>query len=230
MTGEPVALSGLSTALEAAVGRAASAAPDAATAAGLGGFADLVRAVHVGPVEPAGAPPVAAPAPTRLPVCEFWDAALDRAESGQAVVYVPALRSLGPSLRWTQNPNYRRRPPDPTFLERYGYAVLVGPPGDPPPLVADPRLALGVLLLGPGTHYPLHRHPALEVYCVVSGDGEWWRGDGPWRREPPGAVIYHAPNVRHATRTDALPLLALYLWRGDLTTHAWLTRAALRAC
>lgn len=144
MTVEPVALDGLSTALEAALGRAASAAPDAATAAGLGGFADVVRAVHVGPLDPAGPPPVAGPVPARLPVCAFWDTALDRGESGQAAAYVPALRSLGPSLRWTQNLNYRRRPPDPMFLERYGYAVLVGPPGDPPPLVTDPRLALGV--------------------------------------------------------------------------------------
>jgi len=56
-------------------------------------------------------------------------------------------------------------------------------------------------------------------------DGEWWRGDGPWRREPAAAVIYHAPSVRHAMRAGLLPLLAVYIWRGDLATHARLSPA-----
>ena len=89
--------------------------------------------------------------------------------------------------------------------------------------MVEPRLALGVLLLGPGAHYPLHAHPAVEIYYTLTRDGEWWRDDGPWRQEPPGALIHHAPNARHATRAGASPLLAIYLWRGDLATHATLT-------
>jgi len=134
-----------------------------------------------------------------------------------------ALATLGPSLSWTQNPNYRRRPPDATFLDNYGYAVIAGPPSGPPALAIDARLALGVLLLGPYTHYPLHAHPAVEIYYTLTPGGEWWRGDGPWRREAPGSMILHAPSVRHATRAGSDPLLAIYLWRGDLATHARLT-------
>jgi hypothetical protein len=38
-------------------------------------------------------------------------------------------------------------------------------------------------------------------------------------------VIHHAPNVRHATRAGTAALLAIYLWRGELATHAKLTTA-----
>jgi len=155
-------------------------------------------------------------------VCRFWEASL-RAASDVPRALVAALGTLGPSLSWAQNPNYRRRPPDATFLDNYGYAVIAGPVAGPPALVVEPRLALGVLLLGPGAHYPLHAHPAVEIYYTLTRDGEWWRDDGPWRREPPGALIHHAPNARHATRAGASPLLAIYLWRGDLATHATLT-------
>ena len=153
----------------------------------------------------------ARPEPRRLPVCRFWDQAI--AGGGPLLA---ALAALGPSLRWVQNPNYVAAPPSPDFLESYGYAVLAGPGG----LVASEALALGVLMLGPGIHYPTHRHPAVEIYIVAAGEAEWQRGEAPWRREPPGTVIRHESMMPHATRTLAEPLLAAYLWRGDLATHA----------
>src|SRR6266850_164235 len=108
-------------------------------------------------------------------------------------------------------------------------ALVAGPAAGPPALAVDPRLALGVLLLGPHAHYPLHAHPAVEIYYTLTAGAEWWRGGGPWRQEPAGAAIHHAPNVRHATRAGVTPLLAIYLWRGDLVTHAELTGGGPRA-
>ena len=105
-------------------------------------------------------------------------------------------------------------------LANYGYAVIAGPADGPPAPIRCETMALGILLLGPDTHYPLHSHPAVELYVTLSGDGDWWREPGPWRSEPVRTAIYHAPNVRHATGAGAVPLLAVYLWRGDLTTHA----------
>jgi quercetin dioxygenase-like cupin family protein len=154
---------------------------------------------------------VAKSQPRRLPVCRFWD----RVTAGAGPLLAP-LAALGPSLGWVQNPNYVAAPPSPDFLENYGYAVLAGPGG----LVASEALALGVLMLGPGIHYPTHRHPAVEIYIVAAGEAEWQRGEAPWRREPPGTVIRHESMMPHATRTLAEPLLAAYLWRGDLATHA----------
>src|SRR5262249_5191757 len=162
-------------------------------------FVSLVRSIDATSGWPGGAI-----SPERLPVCRFWDSVM---EAGAGPL-VSILRALEPSLAWAQNPNYRRRPPDPTFLDNYGYAGIV---------------ALGVLLLGPGAHYPLHAHPATEIYYTLTSDGEWWKGAGPWRREPAATAIHHAPDVPHATRAGASPLLALYLWHGDLATHATLT-------
>jgi quercetin dioxygenase-like cupin family protein len=154
-------------------------------------------------------------APGRLPVCRFWKKAM----AGGHSLLAP-LAALEPSLRWVQNPNYVAAPPDPGFLENYGYAVLAGPGG----LIETRALALGLLLLGPGTHYPSHRHPAAEIYVVASGEGEWRMGEQPWHRRPAGDVIRHDSMVPHATRALVEPLLAVYVWRGDLDTHARITR------
>lgn len=157
-----------------------------------------------------------ADAPFALPVCRHWAAAL--AAASPAAVAAP-LRALGPALAWTQNPNYRRSPPDPAFLDNYGYAVIAGPAGGAPALVAHEALALGVLLLGPLTHYPRHAHPAAEIYLPLNA-AQWWKGEGPWTAQAPGSVIHHPPHLAHATRSGEAPLLALYLWRGDLATAA----------
>lgn len=197
-----------------ALGDAATTTRDTEAAAGIRRLASLAQLITPAvPVPPATTP-------TRfLPVCRFWDEAIASARRAGASL-ANTVDSLAPILSWTQNPNYRRTPPDAGFLEHYGYAVIVGPADGPPALAIDPRLALGVLLLGPGTHYPLHSHPAIEVYYTLTEEGEWWRDAGPWRSEPSGSAIYHAPNVPHATRTQSSPLLAIYLWQGDLETHA----------
>jgi Dimethlysulfonioproprionate lyase len=209
------ALGGVLGALDGALRDAAAGSTDASAAASVGEFSHLVRSIDRSSA-------ALDRAPERLAVCRFWEPSL-RTATGVSAALLDALATLGPSLSWTQNPNYRRRPPDATFLDNYGYAVIAGPPSGPPALAIDARLALGVLLLGPYTHYPLHAHPAVEIYYTLTPGGEWWRGDGPWRREAPGSMILHAPSVRHATRAGSDPLLAIYLWRGDLATHARLT-------
>jgi quercetin dioxygenase-like cupin family protein len=188
----------------------AAGAADPSVVATLDDFARFVRAVDTRRLRA----PV--PGPDPLAVCRWWCAALQAARGPLAA----ALAPLGDALSWTQNPNYCRQPPDPTFLARYGYAVVAGPADGPPPLVVEARVALGVLLLGPRAHYPLHAHPAVEVYVTLTPGGQWWREAGPWRRRPAGVAIHHAPNVPHAMRAGGAPLLAVYAWRGDLGTHA----------
>jgi dimethlysulfoniopropionate lyase len=146
-----------------------------------------------------------------LPVLRFWPALC----AGGGALMAP-IAAMTEELRWVQNPNYVANPPDANFLTNYGYAVLAGPGG----LVETDRLALGVLLLGPDTHYPSHRHPAIEIYIVAAGRAEWRKGEEPWRIEAPEAVIRHDSMMLHATRTLAEPLLAVYVWQGDLKTYA----------
>jgi hypothetical protein len=197
-----------------------AAAGDEGGAADCRRFAELVHELHS---EATRAP--AAGVPFGLPVCRYWAPALEITDGQQPLAgMIHALQALGPWLVWAQNPNYRRAPPSADFLDRYGYAVIAGPADGPPALIGHAGLALGVLLLGPHTHYPQHRHPAVELYVPLNA-GEWWRGEGPWRSEPPGAVIHHGSELAHATRTGDAPLLAIYLWSGDLGTHARLAAA-----
>lgn len=152
----------------------------------------------------------------QLPVCRYWPAVM--ATGGELLA---PLGKLFADFQWVQNPNYVAAPPSPGFLENYGYVVLAGPGG----LVATGDLALGILLLGPDTHYPTHRHPAVEIYVVAAGHAEWRKGVSPWQIKPPGTVIRHESMVPHATRTLDQPLLAVYLWRGDLRTYARITES-----
>lgn len=171
--------------------------------------------------------PAAAVAPPRqeVPVCGHLVAALDAARGTPAAAFVEPVAALAGAAFWTQNPNYRSRPPAPDFLDRYGYFVLAGPADGPSSFIECPDLACGFLLLAPGTLYPSHRHPAVELYIPLSGDGEWQEGANPWRKEQPGAVIHNPSGVAHAMRAGTAPLLAAYLWLGELATHARLAQA-----
>lgn len=153
-----------------------------------------------------------------LPVLRHWPRALELVGEGAAAPALPWLRALAPALDWIQNPNYRAKPPSAGFLDGYGYAQLAGPAGVPT-LLETGACAFGLLLLGPGLLYPSHRHPAVELYLPLT-PGEWQRGPGPWRSVPPAVPIHHPSGLAHATRAGAGPLLALYLWQGDLATRA----------
>ncbi|MFI5014445.1 MAG: dimethylsulfonioproprionate lyase family protein [Hyphomicrobiales bacterium] len=209
MTGIAEALVALTSSLIALVGAAdrSPGEPD------LREFKRLLERLPTPPdARPAGA------SPTRLPVLRYLGEAIRPGTAPASPLAAPLL-ALEPSLAWTQNPNYRRAPPTREFLGNYGYAVIAGPAGGAPALIHMADLALGLLLLGPKTEYPAHHHPAAEIY-VPLGLAEWKLGDGPWRSRPAGSVIHHRPNVMHATRTKEAPLAALYLWAGDLATHA----------
>ena len=137
---------------------------------------------------------------------------------GAAEKTVPATASptrtlvaLASELAWRQT--YTADDFGAAFLQRYGFAELIGTRGP----VASGRLACGFLLLGPDILYPVHRHEAEEIYVTMGGTAEWRTEADRWAPAPPGTLIHHAPWLPHAMRTAGDPMLALYLWRaGDL--------------
>ena len=165
------------------------------------------------------APSVDAPAPQDLPATRFWESGLAlAAESGPSAL-VEALRAAAPSFHWRQNPNYLDKL-DETYLAGYGFNEFVG---EVAPL-REKGMRLGILLIGPERHYPKHNHPAEEIYIPLTR-ALWWRSGEDWRKVPPGEVIHHAPWREHATKTQDVPLIALYAWLGEIGRNAELTAA-----
>ena len=122
---------------------------------------------------------------------------------------------LSAPLPWRYS--YPPRPEDAVDLaERIAFAELIGPRA---PLTA-PGCRAGFTLMAPDTFYPMHAHPAIELYLVVSGHAQWTTPEAE-RIVPPGEFVLHGSNQPHAMRTFAEPLLALYGWRGDLDTPAF---------
>jgi quercetin dioxygenase-like cupin family protein len=94
------------------------------------------------------------------------------------------------------------------------FAEIVGPDG----FLDSEKIRIGLTLIAPDTHYPLHAHPALELYLVVAGTAAWQLGREPARPQPPGSLILHPSNAPHGMETGGEPLLAIYSWRGDLAS------------
>jgi hypothetical protein len=150
-----------------------------------------------------------------LPVLARLPEAIEAAHDAVPDLAEP-LQRMAPALRWTQS--YRDRPPSGDFLARYGYAQFAGP-DNVPSLMTSRRLAFGVLMLAPGTLYPAHAHPAEELYVPLA-PARWQRGEERWRDRRGGDLVYHPSAMVHATEAGSAPLLALYLWLGDLGTGA----------
>ena len=178
--------------------------------AGAGAMLDAVRP------ELLRAPP-ARPGPRTIEASALLPAALDVSPvSPIASVIADAI----PLFHWRQNPNYNAANMGAAFMAGYGYVEFAGLKDA---LFHVPDIRVGLLLLGPGLHYPLHAHPAEEIYHPLMQGGLWRRGEEAWRVVPAGSAIHHAPMVPHETRSADCTLLALYCWRGDTTTEAVLT-------
>jgi hypothetical protein len=160
---------------------------------------------------------VAAPAfpnPVRhtLPVLEWLPRAVRAAPAFSAELSA-MLAEVAGDLAWRQTysqADVAGGAIEASFLDRYGWCEVIGPRA----ATCSDRIACGFLLLGPQTCYPSHRHEPEELYLPLSGSAAWRQGDGDWQQRLPGTLIHHASFETHAMRTDADPLLALYLWRG----------------
>jgi len=103
------------------------------------------------------------------------------------------------------------------FGGRYAYVEFVGPDG----MVTCPKLRFGLYLQSPDTYYPAHDHAAEEFYYVIGGGARWQIDDGAFFETAPGSLIHHRPHQRHAMETFANPLLAMWIWTGDIRTETY---------
>jgi quercetin dioxygenase-like cupin family protein len=122
----------------------------------------------------------------------------------------PALSACWQLLNW-----HYHYPDRPDLAANIGFAELIGPAG---PLGSD-KIRVGFTFMAPGIFYPLHDHPAVELYLVLSGHARWTRGTLTTGQDP-GAAVLHASMEPHAMETATEPLLALYVWTGEIASPA----------
>lgn len=163
-------------------------------------------------------PPTEDTSPSRVPIQAVCEAEL-AAYAPQSPL-AKALADLLPALHITRSKSYLANPPSRDFGDNYGYGVICGPESGPPALIRDPEISFGLMFLGPKTHYPLHHHPADELYYTVTGPSFWRAGAADWAGHGTDAVIHHPPWLPHATLSADRALVLLYIWQGDLDTDA----------
>lgn len=118
------------------------------------------------------------------------------------------IREVFDYLPWKYN--YEEREDKKDLGSYMGWAELIGPEA---PYKSD-DFCLGFTLISPYTLYPEHRHPAIELYKVLSGTAEWTL-EGVTSKRVPGEVILHPSNKIHKMQTYDQTLLALYTWSGN---------------
>ncbi len=143
--------------------------------------------------------------PERPPMLDHLAPALRAMASGRLA---DRIGRSAPGLPWTQGETEMPA----GFAGRSAYVDILGPEG----LMRVPGLRFGLYLQAPDSRYPPHSHAAEEFYYVLSGTARWQKADRAFQAMPPGSVIRHASYERHAMRTGAAPLLAMWVWTGNL--------------
>lgn len=85
------------------------------------------------------------------------------------------------------------------------FAEIIGPEAP----YRSPSVCIGLTLIGPGTLYPLHLHPAIELYLVAAGTAIWSRMEFPVgiRRALSFFILHKSLTPRKRTKS---PIVAVY--------------------
>ena len=142
---------------------------------------------------------------------------------GEALSNIPpewrlgdAVSSAAPMLDWRAVfKSEEIDPPLRTNLSMAAFAVRRDGPG-------ARSLYVGLFLLAPHTHYPLHSHTAPEVYYCVSGRLTLQHGiDGEPFPLLPGEYSITPSERLHALHTDRDPVLLVYIWLPGTKSENW---------
>ncbi|WP_145407630.1 dimethylsulfonioproprionate lyase family protein [Paenibacillus xylanexedens] len=154
------------------------------------------------------------PSPQGSPVTKYLDIALSLGDTGPESSLAAAIRPLAPFLHWTFG--YPPHPLHPNLESQVSFTQIIGPDD----LGMADHLLIGLTLLAPETFYPAHVHPAVEIYIPIGGVGIWSKGNEQPTAKAPGTMILHQSGIVHTTESKLDPVLALYIWRGDLITSS----------
>lgn len=123
-----------------------------------------------------------------------------------------ALIAAGPLAQWRET--YRDTPIGDVLHTHFGTYEFLGRDA---PFGTDQMRGFMVYQT-PGYHYPMHHHPAEEIYLVLAGEAEFHVEGRDSSILRAGDTAFHETNQPHALTTHDTPVLAYVLWRGDLNT------------
>ncbi|WP_439531103.1 dimethylsulfonioproprionate lyase family protein [Marinobacter adhaerens] len=149
-------------------------------------------------------PTVAFDQPNHLPVCAWFNRAIDQGLNERTAPLARALMRVQEQLTWRYG--YERMRPG--LARKYAYAELLGPNG---PVISE-NLILGVVLFAPKCTYPEHSHDGIsESYICISGS----ISDSNYSVFSPGSLLFNPPKRAHRMTTgDFEPTLLAYAWTG----------------
>ncbi len=152
--------------------------------------------------------------PVRLPGCRHLEAALDMARRGPMAPLARAFAALEPALRWIRSEHYRAQLGD-AYMENYCYTNILGFDA----LIPHDRVVAAFFVIGPGRHYPRHRHAAEEIYFPFGGDTLWGQDDRPPAPRDAGRPVHNPPWLMHEMITQGTPLFTFCLWVSEEPTR-----------
>ena len=65
------------------------------------------------------------------------------------------------------------------IFDDYSFCEIAGK-WDKVGIFFHPRLRIGLMIIGPNTLVPVHRHPAFECYRILAGSALWKNDDLEW--------------------------------------------------
>ncbi len=155
-------------------------------------------------------PPKVPPIQGRPPALEDLGAALETLVPGRLA---DSLNACAARIPWSDAAFDMPGP----LAGRYAFVEIAGPAG----FASSDDLRFGLYLQMRETDYPAHSHAAEELYLILSGTAKWRKADGAFAPRAPGTLIHHRPDESHAMETAAEPLLAMWLWIGDLDRSSY---------
>jgi mannose-6-phosphate isomerase-like protein (cupin superfamily) len=151
---------------------------------------------------------------TDHPAARFLDAALGAQRAEERLC--AAVRAIAPHLSFGSS--YAGDGKLAALAESMVWSEIAGPNG----VVKDPARRLGLVLLAPQLHYPLHGHVAEEIYFVLSGTLAVEHDfDGERVALAPGGRYRTPSRQAHALHSGDQPVLLVYCWIGDFSTPTW---------
>lgn len=145
------------------------------------------------------------------PVIPVFEAETDLGDSPWPG-FVAAIRACARAAQWRET--YKGTALFEQIMHRFGCYEIIGVDG----FASSRQMRSFMVYMPPGFHYPMHEHPAEELYVVLAGEAEFTTRDGAAHKVRAGEAVFHPAMQPHATTTQDKPVLCYVLWHDEFDT------------